>query len=175
MDINIIVAYCKNNGIGLNNSMPWKISSDLKKFKKLTQGDGNNAIIMGKNTWLSLNCNPLTKRDNLILSTSLNIDIVHSNNIGKSFKNIEDLKDFLYSKKYTTVWIIGGENIYKQFIDSEIFKINNIYVTYIDEVFDCDTYFPKINLEKFHLKSISLHEQNNMNNEFNIYDIIYEN
>ena len=46
MNINIIVAYCKNNGIGYNNNMPWKIKSDLQKFKSMTIGNNNNAIIM---------------------------------------------------------------------------------------------------------------------------------
>ena len=35
--------------------MPWHIKSDLKKFKKLTTGRGNNAIIMGRNTFESIN------------------------------------------------------------------------------------------------------------------------
>ena len=51
MNINIIVAMCKNNGIGYKNNLPWRISSDLKKFRKLTIGNKKNAIIMGKNTW----------------------------------------------------------------------------------------------------------------------------
>jgi dihydrofolate reductase len=73
MNINIICAYCNNNGIGYKNMLPWKISSDLKKFKKLTTGNENNAIIMGKNTWISINNkNGLPNRDNLILSTTLN-------------------------------------------------------------------------------------------------------
>jgi dihydrofolate reductase len=43
MLVNVIVAYCKNGGIGINNTLPWKISSDLKKFKKMTLGNKNNA------------------------------------------------------------------------------------------------------------------------------------
>ena len=54
MFVNIIVAYTNNKGIGKNNSLPWKIPSDLKKFKNLTTGNKKNAIIMGKNTYLSL-------------------------------------------------------------------------------------------------------------------------
>ena len=54
MFVNIIVAYCKNNGIGINNSLPWSIKSDMKKFKDYTTGNGNNAVIMGKNTYNSI-------------------------------------------------------------------------------------------------------------------------
>ena len=74
-NINLIVAICNNNGIGYKNTLPWKIPTDLKKFKKLTQGKGNNAIIMGKNTYESIK-KSLPNRDNLILSTQLEIDII---------------------------------------------------------------------------------------------------
>ena len=171
MIINIIVAYCKNNGIGYNNNMPWKIKSDLLKFKSLTIGNNNNAIIMGKNTFLSLNSTPLVKRDNLILSSTLNIDNLNNNNITKSFKNIESLKDFISIKNYDTIWIIGGEKIYKLFLESNIFQINNIYVTYINNDYECDTFFPIIDTNKFNFISKSIHVT--QNSELNIYDIIY--
>ena len=171
MIINIIVAYCKNNGIGYNNNMPWKIKSDLQKFKSLTIGNGNNAVIMGKNTFLSLNSKSLVKRDNLILSSTLNIDNLNNNNITKSFKNIESLKDFISIKNYDTIWIIGGEKIYKLFLESNIFQINNIYVTYINNDYECDTFFPIIDTNKFSFISKSIH--NTQNSELNIYDIVY--
>ena len=71
MNYNIIVAICENNGIGYNNSLPWNIKEDLKIFSKLTKGNNNNAIIMGRNTFESLPNNFLPKRDNLILSSSI--------------------------------------------------------------------------------------------------------
>ena len=92
MNINIIVAYCKNEGIGVNNNLPWSIKSDLKKFYKFTVGNGNNAIIMGKNTWNSLNCKPLKLRDNLIISGSLDFENINTNNeIVKTFKTIDSV------------------------------------------------------------------------------------
>ena len=49
MNYNIIVAICKNNGIGYNNKIPWYIKEDLKLFSNLTRGNNNNnAIIMGR-------------------------------------------------------------------------------------------------------------------------------
>ena len=46
--MNIVVAACKNKGIGINNKLPWSLTRDLKYFKFLTQSHGNNAIVMGK-------------------------------------------------------------------------------------------------------------------------------
>ena len=38
MKIKIIAAVCKNNGIGKNNSLPWKSKSDLKFFFRNYKG-----------------------------------------------------------------------------------------------------------------------------------------
>lgn len=53
-NLKMIVATSKNGGIGLNGKMPWYIPSDMSFFKEKTIGNGNNAVIMGKNTWESL-------------------------------------------------------------------------------------------------------------------------
>ena len=140
---NIIVAHDNNNGIGKNNSIPWYLSEDLQRFAKLTKGNGNNAIIMGKNTWLSLPNKPLKDRDNLILSNKLNIEKnTPKNTYIKSYNNIKELEAYCESQKYDEIWIIGGSQIYKTFINDN--KINLIYVTVIDNSYNCDTFFPSI-------------------------------
>ena len=183
MHINIIVGICKNNGIGINNTLPWKVRSDLLKFKNLTTGNNKNAIIMGKNTWTSINSKGLPNRDNLILSSSIDIDTINtnSNNISKSFNNIEKLEDFVEYKKYEEVWIIGGEKIYNYFLNEyntkkNILKINKIFVTYIDKIFECDTFFPDIDASKFKFKSKSIHNNGYVNHlyDFDIFDKVYE-
>ena len=45
-NLSIIVAIAKNNAIGKDNDLLWRISDDLKRFKKYTT---DNVIIMGKN------------------------------------------------------------------------------------------------------------------------------
>ena len=101
MKLKLIVAMCKNGGIGYRNEIPWKIKKDLLYFSNKTTGEygkymrniknsttntsvtvdkdlKKNAIIMGKNTWLSLPKypDPLKNRDNIILSTSIPESIV---------------------------------------------------------------------------------------------------
>ena len=70
MNISMIVAMDEDGYIGLGNSLPWKLSSDLSRFKRLTEGDGFNAVVMGRKTWDSLpkRFQPLPERLNIVMS-----------------------------------------------------------------------------------------------------------
>ena len=103
MKLKLIVAMCRGGGIGFHNGIPWKIKKDLLYFSNKTTGTygkhlrdiqkgtistsavidksiKKNAVIMGKNTWLSLPRypEPLKNRDNIILSSSIPESITHS-------------------------------------------------------------------------------------------------
>ena len=54
----MIVAHTRGRGIGFRGKLPWKLPDDMARFKRLTIGDGNNAVVMGKKTWLSLSKRP---------------------------------------------------------------------------------------------------------------------
>jgi dihydrofolate reductase len=136
--LKLIVAHCKNKGIGKNNMLPWHLSSDLKHFKALTVGKTNNSIIMGKNTWKSLNSNPLPNRKNIVVSTTLNND--NENCIVK--RSLQDAIAFSNKNNFDETWIIGGEKLYKSTINTV--DINEIHITEILEDFDCDTFFPEL-------------------------------
>ena len=81
MSVKLIVAMCKNNGIGLDNKIPWRISEDMSYFFKKTSGDyarmndttKKNAVIMGRNTWESLpkKYKPLPNRFNIVLTRNV--------------------------------------------------------------------------------------------------------
>lgn len=135
---NLIVAISKNHGIGKSGKLPWNIKEDMSLFSKLTRGKGNNAVIMGKHTWNSLNGRKLIGRDNLILSTSL------SSIEGKMkvFKSLQEILSYCCDSSYDDVWIIGGQQIYQQFLSQNL--IHECYVTHIDQDFDCDTFFPEL-------------------------------
>ena len=140
MKFNLIVAMCNNRGIGLNGNLPWNIKEDLQYFSKLTKGNGNNAVIMGSNTYNSLNkVDGLPGRDNLILSSNEKY-LKNASKKVKFFKNIDILLETCYANNYDVVWVIGGASIYKQFLDINI--IDTCYVTLIHKEFECDTFFP---------------------------------
>ena len=169
MKINIIVAMCKNRGIGKDNDLVWKISSDMKKFKTLTTGNNNNAIIMGKNTYNSIKTT-LKNRDIYILSKNLNIDKNVNNNIIKSFNSYVNLMNYLKDTNYDNIWVVGGESVYKIFLDNNI--VDYIYITYINSLYTCDTFFPIIDINNYKFISKEIH---NTDSTSNIYDIIYKN
>ena len=140
MNYKIIAAVCQDRGIGKDGTLPWKIVEDMHFFSKLTKGNGKNAIIMGKKTWDSFKGRHLIERDNLIISSTLSFEETREHDKIKSFGNIQDVHEFCKTQNYDDIWIIGGETIYKQLINYNL--VRECIITYIDKLYECDTFFP---------------------------------
>lgn len=146
--INGIVAIEKNKGIGYNNSMPWPfLSEDMKWFRHVTT---NNIVIMGSNTWKSIN-KKLKDRTNIVISR-YNVP-----NADHTFENLESA--ILYSNvEYLDkeIFIIGGQQLY----DSCMHLINKFYITEIDKEYNCDKFFnlDYVNKNFKKVKIISSHQ-----------------
>ena len=138
MVLKLIVACCKGGGIGFKGALPWSLKHDLRHFKQITTQKENSAIIMGSTTWSSLSKRPLPKRTNLVLSSSAP---THSTS-AHFFSSKKQVNEHCLAKKYDEVWIIGGEKVYRQYIDN----VDMIYMTKIHKNYDCDTFFPMTNL-----------------------------
>ena len=168
--MNLIVAYCRNRGIGFKNKLPWKLSSDLNRFKKLTVGDKNNAVVMGRNTWESLpsKFKPLPKRTNIILTTKADHTLNTINpNTPKYFPSLKSAEHYCSLAQIDKLWIIGGEMLYKEALQYD--KLHRIYVTYIDKDFECDTFFPEIP-DDFELELESIwFSENDINFKYETY------
>lgn len=130
----IIVAMSENNVIGLNNSLPWHLSDDLKRFKEITTG---HQIVMGRKTYESIG-RPLPNRDNFVLTRNAKLQI-------DGINVIKSLNDIPSSDKKT--FIIGGGEIYTQLINS----CDELLVTKIHCEIDGDAYFPIIDLSVWSL------------------------
>jgi dihydrofolate reductase len=133
----LIVALDNNYGIGKNDKIPWHCNEDLKYFSKLTRGEGNNCVIMGRKTYESIGCE-LKNRKNIVLSKTKTIESSSDNLI--IFDNIDKINVYLNHNKFDSVWIIGGESIYREYLNREL--INEIYITNIVGNYDCDSFFP---------------------------------
>ena len=66
----MIVAMDRDGCIGKGNGLPWRLSSDMARFKRLTEADGFNSVVMGRRTWESLpdRFRPLPERVNIVMS-----------------------------------------------------------------------------------------------------------
>ena len=135
--INVIVACCEGNGIGLNNQIPWNIKEDMKYFREKTI---NHAVIMGRNTQNSLP-KPLKDRLNIVVSSSKNNvkeGFVYAESLSKAIKLAE-------SCGHAEAWIIGGQQIYEQSLD----YADNLYITEIYKSYGADRFFPSFDCTKF--------------------------
>lgn len=141
MIISCIVAVGKNYVIGVDNQMPWKISTDLKYFKKTTTG---HCVIMGRKNFESIG-KPLPDRTNIIVSRNKNLFISDCVIVDTIEKAIE----YAHNENETEVFIIGGAEIYRQTID----YWDKIYITEVDINVKGDAFFPEIDFKKWKLES----------------------
>ena len=161
MNINIIVAYCKNNGIGLNNQLPWNIIEDMKRFVKITKGSGNNAVIMGRNTHESIG-KVLPDRLNIVLSTTKEFPHLETH------KSLEDALDLCREKNIDEVYIIGGQSVYEEALNKRL--VHKIYATEINKEYNCDRFFPVI--PDSHLTNVeSINIDDNTHVFFKTFDV----
>ena len=139
MNIALIAAIAKNKIIGINNSLPWDIPEDLKRFRKITTG---HPILMGRKTFESIG-RPLPKRTNIILT----------NDIKYSHEGVLVVNDFnaaknLINKLGERVFIIGGSSVYKLFQS----EANELIITHIDKDYQGDSYFPDFDWNRWTIK-----------------------
>ncbi len=119
----IVARSYPGNFIGIDNQLPWNLPTDLKHFKKTTNG---KALIMGRKTFQSIG-RPLPNRYNVVLSRELGQD--KSNLIWAD--SVESALYFadIYSicNKLNEIFVIGGSQMYSLFHDS----ISKVYLTQV--------------------------------------------
>ncbi len=134
--VSIVVALAKNGVIGRDGGLPWKLSTDLKRFKALTIG---KPVIMGRKTFDSIG-RPLPGRPNIVVTRSqlpdvTGIDVVHAPDEALALGQALAARDGAEE-----VCIIGGGNLYAQTIG----QTDILYVTHVEADVDGDTRFPEI-------------------------------
>ena len=133
--LSIIVAKSKNNIIGKENKIIWSLPADLKRFKELTTG---HVVIMGRKTFESLG-KILPNRKHIIFSQNLDLKINDENvQVVHSMLEIQE-----YIENDEENFVIGGAMIYNLLMP----HVTKMYVTEINQEFEGDAFFPKINPE----------------------------
>ena len=148
MKIHLIWAQDKNGGIGENGRLPWHVSEDLKNFKELTL---NSTIIMGRKTWDSLPLRPLPTRNNIVLSSTNQVDAT-------TYYSLHECLNAFKNKPRENIFIIGGRTIYKLFFSYADFlhiTFINIKNDNINEFFPIDIETIKTKFKKISEKELS--------------------
>lgn len=136
----MIAAMDKNRGISLGENIPWKIPEDIDFFKQTTT---NSTVIMGSKTYFSLpiKFRPLPNRYNIVLTQ--NEHLLHIDNFtgpNMTFEELDKVEKYIEDNSTEDIYIIGGSQVYSLFID----KVDAIYLTIIEENYNCDCFFPYI-------------------------------
>jgi dihydrofolate reductase len=145
--LSLIVAHAKNNVIGINNTLPWHLPEDLKRFRALTTG---HHIIMGRKTYESLG-RLLPGRTSVIVTRNKQYQvegalIAHSLQSALQMAN-EDAEPFL----------IGGAELYKDGLK----LATKLYVTEVQAEYKGDAFFENIDLNLWQLSEKKDHLSTN--------------
>jgi|DEB0MinimDraft_4_1074332.scaffolds.fasta_scaffold02629_5 dihydrofolate reductase len=164
----LILACTFEGGIGYKNQIPWYLPREMKKFKEITCKTTSislkNAVIMGKNTWLSLK-RPLEGRLNIVISSN-------ANNISDKCIVFNSLEDALHHCNFLNdienIYIIGGSRLYNECLEKYNFDIY-LSLLFYNEL-TIDTYFDlSLVFEKYILKKDKAYTEEHKNRQFASY------
>lgn len=129
MTLTIIVATDRARGIGIDNRLPWRLPEDLAHFKQVTVG---HPVIMGRKTCESIG-RPLPGRHNIVISRDPEWHLA-------GVDTVTSLSAAITLAAGKSAFVIGGAEIYHQALT----LCDQLIVTEIDRVFDCDAFFTHI-------------------------------
>lgn len=133
--IGLIVARSKNNVIGKNGEIPWKIKGEQKQFKELTTG---NVVVMGRKSYEEIG-HPLPNRKNIIVSRTKNYS-------GENLITVGSLKEALAISGNEDIYISGGYGVFKEALP----LVDKMYITEVDiTIENGDVFFPEFDSNEF--------------------------
>ena len=130
MSLSLIVAVSENGVIGVDGDLPWHLSNDLKRFRKLTTG---HHIIMGRKTFESIN-RLLPDRTTVIITRNVGYSFpgaIVVDSIDKALQVVADDPE---------PFVIGGAEIYGAVLS----KVDSIYLTHVKASVEGDANFPSL-------------------------------
>jgi dihydrofolate reductase len=163
MRVSIIVAMATNGVIGRDGKLPWRLSDDLRRFKRLTMG---HTIVMGRRTWESIG-RPLPGRRTIIVSRRLQFgsdaeDVAVAASFDEALRIAE-------SAGGDEAFIVGGSQLYREALP----RADRLYITRVLARIDGDTYFPSFDQSEWRLVSSQHHSTDSVNEypcEFETYE-----
>lgn len=156
-NLSLIVATDRHRGIGIHNTLPWRLPEDLAFFKRTTTG---HPIIMGRKTFDSIG-RPLPNRRNIVVTRNP----VWSHDSVERAGSLDDAVTMAGDGK---VFVIGGAQLYVDAIE----VADQLIVTEIDAEYTCDAFFPPIDLARW--REVSRETHRSAENGWDYAFVIYE-
>ena len=133
--VGLIVARSKNNVIGKNGMIPWRIKGEQKQFKELTTG---NVVVMGRKSYEEIG-RPLPNRKTIVVSRTKKYE-------GENLATAASVEEAIAMAGDEKVYITGGYGLYKEALP----LVDVMYITEVDTVVeDGDVFFPEFNADDF--------------------------
>jgi dihydrofolate reductase len=136
--VSVVVAVSENGVIGRDGDMPWKLSTDLKRFKALTIG---KPVVVGRKTLESFGGKPLPGRPHVIVTRNPDFLLEGAVTAASVEEGLAVAQRIAAETEAGEVAVIGGGEIYRQAMDAA----DILYVTHVETTIeDGDTVFPPI-------------------------------
>lgn len=141
MKISLIVAVAENGVIGRGGALPWRLSSDLKTFRRLTMG---KPIIMGRKTFQSIG-KPLDGRDNIVLSADPFFEPKGASVVDSLAGALTLARILAATRGADEIMIIGGADVFREALPAA----DRIYWTEVKAAPEGDVHFPELDMSEW--------------------------
>ena len=146
MIISLIAAMDEARGIGWNGRIPWRLSSDMKRFRELTMG---HHIIVGRKTFESIG-RPLPGRQTIIITRNPEFRAEGCSIV----RSVDEALNLAKSRGESEAFICGGSQIYAETIGAA----QRFYFTLVHARVESDAFFPEWDESAWTGKSSTYHE-----------------
>jgi dihydrofolate reductase len=145
----LVAAVAENGVIGRDNALPFRQSSDLKRFKALTIG---KPVLMGRKTFVSIG-KPLPGRTNIVVSRDPGFAPDGVIVVRDLQSALEIARDDAQRRGVSEIAAIGGTDIFTQLLP----LADRLEITHVHARPEGDTYFPPIDAAQWHAVARSDH------------------
>ncbi len=164
MRLSLIAAMADNRVIGINNTLPWKLPSDMRWFRQHTLG---KPVIMGRKTFESFGGRPLPDRTNIVITRDASYTAEGTVVVTSIKQALEQAARV--AGDTDEAMIIGGASFYEQMLD----KVDRMYLTLVDADIKGDAWFPEYNpshWQQVERIDVAADEKNAFPHHFVIFD-----
>ena len=152
--IALVVARGSNGVIGRDGDLPWRLRSDLQRFKAITMG---KPCIMGRKTWESLPLKPLPGRLNIVLTRDEGYGAEHAPKGALVCTSLDEAIEIAREQAeddgVDEICVIGGTALF----EATLPRAKRLYITEVDAAPEGDALFPDFDEASFTETSSEAH------------------